>query len=119
MVVSTYTKYPELAIELAKFIALDYPLTVARVKASPYIPSLISALQDPGVIKTLNEKGLSDIFTAVTEQKNNPVGSKGLIPQWGDIVTILGQEISAALHGEKSSQQALDDAAAKALQLVR
>ena len=119
MVVSAYTKYPELAIELAKFIALDYPLTVERVKNSPYIPSLISALQDPGVIKTLEDRGLSDIFKAVTEQKTNPVGEKGLIPQWGDIVTVLGQQISAALHGEKSAQQALDDAAAKALELVR
>jgi multiple sugar transport system substrate-binding protein len=120
MVVSSYTKYPELAIELAKFIALDYPLTVERVKNSPYVPSLISALQDPGVVKTLKDRGLSDIFKAITEQKTNyPVGEKGLIPQWGDIVTVLGQELSAALHGEKSAQQALDDAAAKALELVR
>ena len=120
MVVSSYTKYPELAIELAKFIALDYPLTVARLKNSPYLPSLISALQDPGVVKTLKDKGLSDIFKTITDQKTNyPVGEKGLIPQWGDMVTELGQQLSAALHGEKSAQQALDDAAAKAIELVR
>ena len=119
MAVSSYTKYPELAIELAKFIALDYELTVERVKNSAYAPSLLSALQDPGVVKILEDKGISDIFKTIMDQIKYPVGEKGLIPQWADLVTPLGQQLSAALHGEKSAKQALDDAAAKAIELVR
>jgi multiple sugar transport system substrate-binding protein len=56
---------------------------------------------------------LADMF-AVFKQSLDEARTPPLIPQWIEVSNVLWPQLQAAIVGEKSAQQALDDAAAEA-----
>jgi ABC-type glycerol-3-phosphate transport system substrate-binding protein len=78
-------------------------LTSAEVQRDAPAPARISVLSDPALVKQRPH------FPALLKALSGDLALFPNVPQSSQIVTYLYEELNAALSGEKSPDQAVDD----------
>lgn len=104
------TKDPQLAYDLIDFY-LSPEQQKAQVLETGWLPIRMSVLADPEVQEAAPQA------EATLEQAKHPYNSY-VMPQHEEYTHALGVEIQKALQGEKTAQQAIDDAYAEVARIL-
>jgi multiple sugar transport system substrate-binding protein len=116
--VTQQSKNKEAATSLVHFLT-NYESQMHEARTG-LLPSRTQVWDD--VVTELQGKGdtfLADVFTLWKQTMLEDAYTPPLIPEWVPFTNILFPELQAAIVGDKTSQQALDDAAVGADALMR
>lgn len=102
--ISKFSKNKQAALEFLKYITRDEIQKDMAMRTGWY-PVKKSVLEDPELVNS------SPLFKVAAEQSKYPT-YRFAAPFNAELTDILGPELLAAINGEKSAKQALDDAAA-------
>ncbi len=101
---------PELAMKLIEFY-LDPVVQTRQVLDTGWLPIRLSVLEDPEV-----QEGAPNA-AVVLEQAQHPYDSF-VTPDYNEVTQVIGTEIQRALQGEKTAEEALQDASDQVTEIV-